>query len=61
MTMLVIWHIHFACWMTKATDTCLVHVICIAFHGSNGFVNTPQCYIHCLSFWFLLLCIILTA
>jgi hypothetical protein len=42
MTMCVMWHIPFACWITKATDKCLICVIRIAFHGSNGFVNTPQ-------------------
>jgi hypothetical protein len=38
-----------ACWMTEATDTHSKYAI-LLFHGNNGYVNVPQCYvIHYLS------------
>jgi len=40
-------HVHFACWVTKATDTCSEYVLLLLlFHGNNGYVNAPQCYIY---------------
>jgi hypothetical protein len=38
-------HIHFACWITKATDA---HSECqtyIFFHGNNGYAKAFQCYV----------------
>jgi hypothetical protein len=41
----IIWHIHFACCVIKATDT---HSECVIqlFHGNNCYVCTPQCYVY---------------
>jgi hypothetical protein len=39
------WHMHFACWLTKATDTHSEYVTLIVVHGNNGYANAPQCYI----------------
>jgi hypothetical protein len=40
------WHIHVACWITKATNTHSECVILI-FHYNSGCTNMPQCYIVC--------------
>ena len=42
-----IWHLHFACWITKAMDTSSEYVILIAFPGNNNYANTPQSYLIC--------------
>jgi hypothetical protein len=34
-----------ACWIAKPTVTQSEHVILIAFHGNNGYVNAPQYYV----------------
>ena len=36
---------HFACWITQATDTLSDYVILIAFQGNNTYTNAHQCYI----------------
>jgi len=49
-------NMHFAYWITKATDMTSIYVILLLFHGNNGYTNTPQCYMYaaCLvSFQFL--------
>jgi len=47
-TLHVIKHMHFAYWITKATDMTLVYVILLLFHGNNGYTNTPPCYVTCM-------------
>jgi hypothetical protein len=44
----IIWHMPFACWITKATDTHseYVNTDLLHFCGNNGFVNAPQCYVY---------------
>jgi len=44
----IIKHMHFAYWITKATDMTSVYVILLLFHGNNGYINTPQCYVTCM-------------
>jgi hypothetical protein len=39
----VIWCMHFACWITKATNTHSEYVI-LLFHVNNDFANVSQCY-----------------
>jgi hypothetical protein len=41
----IIWCMHFACCTTKATNTHSEYVILIAFHGDNGYIGAPQCYV----------------
>jgi hypothetical protein len=40
----IIRRMRFACWITKATDTHPEYVI--IFHGKNGYLNLPQCYVY---------------
>ena len=43
----VIKHMHFAYWITKATDTTLVYITLLLFHGNNGYTNTSiLCYMY---------------
>jgi len=42
---MTIWCMHFACWVTKATDTHSGYVILRLFHSNNGYVNELQWYI----------------
>jgi hypothetical protein len=42
----IILYMHFACWITEATDTHLEYVILIVFLGLNGYANTPQSYVY---------------
>ena len=48
---IVIWRVHFACWITKATDThselYLRHC-----HGNVGYSNARHCYLLCVSCYF---------
>jgi hypothetical protein len=37
---------HFACWITKATDTHSEYAILLQ-HRNNGYANAPQCYAYC--------------
>jgi hypothetical protein len=39
----IIWHIHFVCWVTKATDTRNMKYL-LLLHGS---ANACQCYLMC--------------
>jgi len=43
---------HYACWITKATDTHSEYAILLQ-HGNNGYANAPQCYV-CSAFSLLL-------
>jgi len=36
---------HFACWITQATDTHSDYVILFAFQGNSTYTNAHQCYI----------------
>jgi len=36
---------HFACRISKSTDTHSEYVILIAFHYNNGYTNAPLCYV----------------
>jgi len=38
------WHMHFACWITKATDTHTEYVT-LVFNCNSGFMNVPQIYV----------------
>ena len=49
----IIWHMSFACWITKSTDTHSEYVILIAFYSNSGFVIVSQCYICMYSAFFL--------
>ena len=40
------WHIHVACWITKATNTHSEYVI-LLFHYNNGCTNTLHCSVIC--------------
>jgi hypothetical protein len=42
----MIWCMHVACGMTKATDTHSGHVILIALHVNNGYMNELLCCIY---------------
>ena len=42
----IIWHMCFACWITKATNTHSEYVIFTAFPQQQWFVNAPQCYVY---------------
>jgi hypothetical protein len=42
---MTIWHMRIACWISKATNIHSEYVILFAFHGNNGCMNTPQCYV----------------
>jgi hypothetical protein len=35
----IIWHMHLACWLTKAKDTYSEYVIITDFHTNNGCTN----------------------
>jgi len=39
--------LRFACWITKVTNTHSEYIIgyLLLFHGNNGYVNAPQCYV----------------
>jgi hypothetical protein len=40
-------HTHFACWVTKATDTSSEYVLLLLlFHGNSGYANARQCYVY---------------
>jgi len=39
----IIWRMHFAYWVTKATDIHSEYVILLLFHVSRGFSDTPRC------------------
>jgi len=50
----IIWHMHIACLLTKATDTHSEFVILTALHCKNGFTCALQYYvIHALPVLFL--------
>jgi hypothetical protein len=41
-------HMHFACWITEATDTHSEYVILtVVFHSNHGYMSAPQCYVTC--------------
>jgi hypothetical protein len=44
----IIRHMHFECWIAKATDTHSEYVIIIAFPRQNLFVDESHCYVICL-------------
>jgi len=39
-----IWRMRIICWIPKATNTHLEHVILITFPCNNGYTTSPQCY-----------------
>jgi hypothetical protein len=44
---MTIWHMHIACWISKATNTHSEYLILIFFHCRNGCMNAPECYVLC--------------
>ena len=42
----IIWHVHLAFSIAKATDTYPEYVILIAFPCSCGYLSVPSCYIY---------------
>jgi hypothetical protein len=44
---MTIWHMHFACWVPKATNTYSKYVILVLFLSNSGYMNVPQCYVVC--------------
>ena len=40
------WHMHFACWTTKATNTHSEYVILIAIYSQNGCTNAHLCHVY---------------
>jgi hypothetical protein len=39
-----VWRMHFACWITRATDTySMLHLL--LFHCNSGYTNECQCYV----------------
>jgi len=45
---MTMWLMCIACWIPKATDTHLEHVILIAFPLHDGCTNVLQCYVICI-------------
>jgi len=44
---MIIWHMHFACWIPKATNTYPKYVILLRFLSNSGYMNAPQYYVIC--------------
>ena len=40
----IIWSVHIACWIPKATNTHSQYVMML-FHCNNGCTNAPKCYV----------------
>jgi hypothetical protein len=40
----IIRRMHFAYWITNATNTCSEYVILMVFHDKSGFANAPKYY-----------------
>jgi hypothetical protein len=43
---MAVWLMRIACWIPKAADTHLEHVILIAFPLHDGCMNVLQCYMY---------------